>query len=124
MTTLEKPLLRHFARVLGELPGDYDDPPEQILAEYNLVTEHSGESVENLLWAHYTRRQHPDLGLFVQVSPAFCCPALITEAMRTQIEQSTGVPVASVTYDGTGGNKNEAIVPYLELPRASRKGKL
>jgi len=25
--------------------------------------------------------------------------------------------VVSITYDGTGGNKNEAIIPYLKFPK-------
>ena len=41
-----------------------------------------------------------------------------TEAMAGRIERKTGVPIVSITYDGTGGNKNDAIVPYLKYPRA------
>ena len=37
--------------------------------------------------------------------------------MSRQIEEKTGIPVVSVTYDGTGGGKNEVILPYLEYPR-------
>jgi len=32
------------------------------------------------------------------------------------------VPVVSVTYDGTGGAKNEVILPYLEYPRGRGGG--
>jgi len=38
--------------------------------------------------------------------------------MAREIEEKSGVPVVSVTYDGTGGAKNEVILPYLEYPRA------
>jgi predicted CoA-substrate-specific enzyme activase len=34
-----------------------------------------------------------------------------------KIEQVTGIPVASITYDGTGGIKNDAVIPYLCYPR-------
>ena len=37
--------------------------------------------------------------------------------MAKEIENKTGVPVVSITYDGTGGNKNESIIPYLKFPR-------
>lgn len=37
--------------------------------------------------------------------------------MAHEIEKKTGVPLVSVTYDGTGGTKNEVILPYLEYPR-------
>jgi hypothetical protein len=75
--------------------------------------EHAGESMDNLLKIYYTLKYHPDLSLFVQASPAFCCPALVTEAMASGIERVTGVPVVSVTYDGIGGSKNDVIIPYL-----------
>ena len=52
-------------------------------------------------------------GLFVQTNPAFCCPALVTEAMTRRIKQVTGVPVVTVTYDGTSESKNDIILPYL-----------
>ena len=39
--------------------------------------------------------------------------AIVTEAMAREIEKKTGVPIVSVTYDGTSTNKNEAVIPYL-----------
>jgi hypothetical protein len=62
-------------------------------------------------------RAHPELALFVQASPAFCCPGMVTEAMARDIERVTGVPVVSITYDGTGAYQNEAIVPYVKFAR-------
>ena len=38
--------------------------------------------------------------------------------MSHDIQAKTGVPMVSVTYDGSGGSKNEVILPYLEYPRA------
>lgn len=73
--------------------------------------------MDNLLKIFYLLQHYPDVALFVQASPAFCCPSLVTEAMAGEIEKKTGVPVVSVTYDGTGGNKNGVILPYLEYPR-------
>jgi hypothetical protein len=58
--------------------------------------------------------------LFVQASPAFCCPALITGAMAHEIERQTGVPVVSITYDGAGGRQNDVIIPYLKYARWER----
>ena len=60
-----------------------------------------------------------DVSLFVQANPAFCCPSLVTEAMADRIREMTGVPVVTVTYDGTAAPANDAIVPYLKL--ASRR---
>jgi predicted CoA-substrate-specific enzyme activase len=118
VSQLEKRYFPYFERVLGEPERLYDASPQEILAAYNVRLEHTGESMDNLLKIFYTVRHHPDVALFVQASPAFCCPSLITEAMSRGIEENTGVPVVSVTYDGVGGGKNEVILPYLEYPRA------
>jgi hypothetical protein len=37
--------------------------------------------------------------------------------MARDIQRLTGVPVVSLTYDGTGQYRNDAIVPYLTFPR-------
>ena len=95
----------------------YDDPAEKILSEYNIRIENTGESMDNILKIHYIKKYHPDISLFVQTNPAFCCPSLVTEAMSGDIERITGVPIVSVTYDGTGGMKNDVIIPYLKYPR-------
>jgi predicted nucleotide-binding protein (sugar kinase/HSP70/actin superfamily) len=116
-TRLEGTYYAYFNRILKEPPQAYDEPPQKILARYNLRIEHTGESMENILKVFYIKRYYPDVSLFVQTSPAFCCPSLITEAMAKEIENKTGVPVVSITYDGTGGHKNEAIIPYLKFPR-------
>ncbi len=75
--------------------------------------------MDNILKIHYIKKHYPDVALFVQTSPAFCCPALITEAMAREIEKKTNTPLVSITYDGTGGNKNDVIIPYLKNPRSS-----
>ncbi|WP_163336975.1 acyl-CoA dehydratase activase [Desulfopila sp. IMCC35008] len=117
MSQLEKGYLKMFAGLLGEPEYEYDDDPTEILAHYGIVPENTGESMDNILKIHYIKKHHPDVSLFVQASPALCCPSLITEAMGERIEKTTGVPVVSITYDGTGGDKNSAILPYLKYPR-------
>lgn len=119
MSRLEKSYARILGRILDEPEQGYDDDPAAILAEYNICIENTGESMDNILKIHYIRKHNPDVSLFVQTSPALCCPSLITEAMRDRIEKKTGVPVVSVTYDGTGGAKNEIILPYLKYPRGN-----
>ena len=118
VTHLEKTYLKYFEKILPLFSEQgptlvYDENPEKILAEYHVRLEHTGESMDNLLKIFYTKKHYPDVSLFVQTSPAFCCPSLITEAMAKEIEKKTGVPVVSITYDGTSKNKNEAIIPYL-----------
>jgi predicted nucleotide-binding protein (sugar kinase/HSP70/actin superfamily) len=113
VTRMEKTYHKYFGRILDAPAPEYNESPEKILSQYNLRIEHTGESMENLLKIHYIKKHYPDVSLFVQTSPAFCCPSLITEAMAKEIEKKTGVPIVSITYDGTSGNKNEAIIPYL-----------
>ncbi len=114
---LEKTYLKYFDRIRTEPEPEYDDSPQKILSEYGMRIENTGESIENVLKIFYTQKHYPDIALYVQTSPAFCCPSLVTEAMAKEIEQKTGVPIVSITYDGTGGMKNDSIIPYLKYPR-------
>jgi len=113
VTRMERIYQKHFDKILGSSAPQYDESPETILSEYRVRMEHTGESMDNLLKIFYIKKHTPDVSLFVQASPAFCCPSLVTEAMAKDIEKKTGVPIVSITYDGTSANKNEAIIPYL-----------
>ena len=114
---LEKAYFRIFDRVLDQTDPEFDDPSTEILARYGVIPENSGESAENLLKTWYIKKHFPEVSLFVQLSPVFCCAGLVTEAMNKRIEEVTGTPVLSLTYDGTGSSCNEAIAPYLRYPR-------
>jgi len=114
---LEKAYYRVFDGFLDKVDPEFDDPAKDILARYGVLEENSGESAENLLKTWYLKKHFPDLSLFVQLSPVFCCAGMVTEAMNAQIEEVTGVPVISLTYDGAGGSKNDALAPYLRYPR-------
>jgi predicted nucleotide-binding protein (sugar kinase/HSP70/actin superfamily) len=116
-TRLERKYYTVFDRILKDPEPDYDEAPEAILSPYGMRIEQTGESMDNILKIFYTIRHHPDVALFVQTSPAFCCPSMVTEAMAGAIEHQTGVPIVSITYDGTGGNKNDVIIPYLKYPK-------
>jgi predicted CoA-substrate-specific enzyme activase len=101
-------------------PASFRNPAlEKDLAGFHVKLEGSVESYDNILKIMHLKRQFPDLALFVQASPAFCCPSLVTEAMGEHIERITGVPVVSLTYDGTGAPQNDRILPYLKYPRYS-----
>ena len=113
VTRMEKTYNKIFGQILENPAPEYDESLEKILSEYNVRIEQTGESMDNLLKIFYTKKHFPDVSLFVQTSPAFCCPSLVTEAMAKEIEKKTGVPIVSITYDGTSNNKNEAVIPYL-----------
>ena len=124
MTTLkmkEKIYYRYFERILKEPEPEYNESAKDILSQYNIRIENTGESMDNILKIYYIKKHYPDVALFVQTSPAFCCPAMVTEAMAHQIEQETNTPLISITYDGTGGNKNDVIIPYLKNPRIAHR---
>ena len=80
---------------------------------FGLRPEMEGECMDNALKILRIVREHPDVALLVQANPAFCCPSIITEAMGGEIERVTGVPVVTITYDGTGSPRNDSIAPYL-----------
>ncbi len=112
--TLGRSCRDYFARFLDPEPVVTENGSADFLRAFGLRDEHTGESFENLLKIFHLVRAHPGLALFVQASPAFCCPSLVTEAMARDIERLTGVPVVSITYDGTGQYQNEVIVPYVK----------
>jgi predicted nucleotide-binding protein (sugar kinase/HSP70/actin superfamily) len=117
---MEKAYCRLFGQVIDQADPAFDDPAAAILGRYGVAVENSGESAENLLKTWYIKKHFPQVALFVQLSPIFCCAGLVTEAMNRRIEAVTGVPVVSLTYDGTGGSKNAALEPYLRYPRRPR----
>jgi hypothetical protein len=81
VSRLEKKYRRPLAPLLKEPEPVYDESPEHILGKFGLRSEHTGESMDNLLKIHYTLKYHPDLALLVQASPLL--PALVTRPWRT-----------------------------------------
>ncbi len=119
MKTMEKKYYPFFAPFFGTLDLKLTTSYEQILKIYGMLPEHTGESMDNLLKIHYIVNEHPDLALLIAANPAFCCPGLVTESMAAQIEKTVNVPVVSITYDLSGGNKNRVVVPFLKYLRKS-----
>jgi len=113
----EKRYNPYFNRILKGKSDIALPSVEKVLEKFNMKIEHTGESMENALKIYSLVMHHPDLKLFVQTNPAFCCPSLVTEAMSHQIEALTGIPIVTIEYDGTGGFKNDDIIPYLKYPR-------
>jgi predicted CoA-substrate-specific enzyme activase len=105
---------RYFEKFLGPQKIINSKKLEKYLDRFNINPYHSGESYENILKIFYFMENYPDISLFVQANPAFCCPSLVTEAMTGEITKITGVPVVTITYDGTNDYKNDVIIPYLQ----------
>jgi predicted CoA-substrate-specific enzyme activase len=111
---------KSFRRHLGPPPRIRPRDLEKQLKDFNIDPYHGGESYDNILKIFYLKENYPELSLFVQTNPSFCCPALVTEAMTRRIRELTGVPIVTLTYDGTSDQMNDAIVPYIQHAIFSR----
>ena len=119
MQLLENKYQTLFSKYIGSpIPAKNPDAVKE-LSYFNIRIEQEGESYENILKIFRIMKSHPDISLFVQTNPAFCCPSLITEAMSRDIEEITGVPVLTITYDGTESQKNDIIIPYLKYTKVA-----
>jgi len=110
-----------FYRIIGKPLNGKSFKIENWLSQFGLNLLHAGESVENILKIHMLIEQNPDIALFIQTNPSYCCPSLVTEAMTSRIEEITGIPVVTIEYDGTTEFKNEDIIPYLKYRKQKRK---
>lgn len=118
---IDRRMYKIFEDVL-EIPyPEFDLDPAEIIRPFHVSSYNTGESLDNLIKVASLAYYNDDLALFVQASPAFCCPSLVTEAMARDIERTTEIPVVPITYDGTGGIKNDIIVPYIKYPRSRAK---
>ena len=104
-----------FCRILGKNTKIENFDSKRWLDQFGLNLLHSGESLENILKIHALIKQYPDISLFIQTNPSYCCPSMVTEAMASRIEEMTGIPIVSIEYDGTTESKNEDIIPYLKF---------
>jgi predicted CoA-substrate-specific enzyme activase len=114
---VEESYAPYFSRLIGNHHRELKSEQDEWLDKFGLSLFHRGESLENILKIHKLIHQYPDIDLFIQTNPSYCCPSLITEAMTPRIEEITGVPVVTIEYDGTSGFKNENIIPYLKYRR-------
>lgn len=122
LITLVNQLEKSYYRIFNEILNEETHPKPDLdykktYDHFHLTVHHYGESADNLLKIAALMVHHPDLSLFVQTNPAFCCAGLVTEAMAARIEEHTGVPIVTLNYDGTGKNINSKIRPYIKYPR-------
>jgi predicted CoA-substrate-specific enzyme activase len=118
---LEKRYYKPFEKRLGKIHEFSVRKIEKNLSMFNIKPYHSGESYDNLLKIFYLLGKYPDVSLFVQTNPGFCCPSLVTEAMKAEIQRITGVPIVTITYDGTSESKNELVIPYIKLLKEKKR---
>jgi predicted CoA-substrate-specific enzyme activase len=114
MQLMESRYQSYFSKYVGAPLSARNPDAVKELGQFNIRVEQEGESYENILKIFRIVKEHPDISLFIQANPAFCCPSLITEAMCKDIEEIIGIPVLTITYDGTETPKNDILVPYLK----------
>ena len=120
---VDKKFYPYFQQILNEPYHSYMTDYSKVLEEFNVKILQFGESFDNLLKVVYLRKHYPDLAFFVQLNPAYCAAALVTQAMAHKIEKVTGIPVVTIEYDGTNDFKNQAILPYLKFAKDKLKQK-
>jgi len=103
--------------VLQEPLPEYGEQDVQVLRRYHLSFRHHGETAQNLMKIFHLLRMYPDIRLFVHVNPIFCCPGLVSEALFKRVEEEIGIPIISIVYDGTQGEQNQVLHPYLHFLR-------
>ena len=117
---LEKSYYKLFNELLDEPALEASVDYKEIYDDFAVKIQQCGESTDNLIKIAALAKHYPDISLFVQTNPAFCCAGLITEAMAPRIEEYTGIPIVTLNYDGTGKNINQKIRPYIKFPRSKR----
>ena len=123
LNIMEEKYLKIFKPILNEPKLNYNKSPKEILKDFDVIIENKGETPDNLIVLYYLKENFPDINLFVQATPALCCASLITESMSRKIEEKTGIPMVTVTYDGTGDPKNDILIPYLKYMQPSGRNK-
>ena len=113
VTRLEKSYLKYFHQILDPEPA-YDESPEKILAEYNVRNRtHGGihgQPLEDFLY----KKALSGCGPVCSDQPRILLPFPGHRGDgQDHREKKTGVPMVSITYDGTSTHVNDAIVPYL-----------
>ncbi len=108
----------YFEEILNEPMPTVSNDLEKIFEEFNITNMQFGESFDNILKViHLTHHYRGEISFFVQLNPAYCAAAIITQAMAHKIEKVTGIPVVTIEYDGTNEFKNDAILPYLKFAK-------
>ncbi len=105
--------------ILDEDFPEFDESFYERLTDFNLSLQHGGETAQNLIKIYSLMQHYPDIRMFIHVNPIFCCPALVSESIFKKVEQDIGVPIVSITYDGTSTRHNDILSPYLHYVTAA-----
>jgi len=124
---LEKIERRYYKiaeKVLREQFPALDENIFNALGEYNLTLDHGGETAQNILKIFALLGHYSDISLFIHVNPIFCCPGLVSESLFKKVEKDIGIPIVSITYDGTASRRNDILAPYIHYLRKSKNAQI
>ncbi len=118
---VEKRFFQSANKILNETFPEFEEATFEHLKKYNMSLEHGGETAQNIIKIYSALEHVPDISLIVHVNPIFCCAGLVSEAIFKKVEKDIGIPIVSITYDGTNAPKNEALAPYLHFIRRAQE---
>ena len=113
LETTERRFYQAARDILKEDFPTFDDAVFGCLKKYHVSLSHGGETAQNILKIFSMLHHTPQIALLIHVNPLFCCPALVSEALFKTVEKDIGIPIVSLMYDGTTGERNESLAPYL-----------
>jgi len=125
LETTERRFYQAAQDILKDDFPTFDAAVFDCLKKYHVSLSHGGETAQNILKIFSLLHHNPGIALLIHVNPLFCCPALVSEALFKTIEKDIGIPIVSLMYDGTTGQRNESLAPYLHyitLPRSEPDG--
>ena len=127
MNAMEKKYYKYFEPILNEKDLEVGAGYENILEQYGILPEHTGESMDNILKIHHIVQEHPGLALLVQTNPAFCCPGLVTEAMAAGWRKRPGFPLSPLPMTSPEGTRTRSLFLLSSITKkgtTSRAGRL
>jgi predicted nucleotide-binding protein (sugar kinase/HSP70/actin superfamily) len=116
---IERKYYKIAEKVIQERFPTLNDRLFDMLDNYDLILDHGGETAQNLIKIFALLEHYRDLSLFIHVNPIFCCPGLVSESIFKKVEEDIGIPIISITYDGTTTRRNGIIAPYIHYLKQS-----
>ena len=98
----------------GLMEGTTEPPLEEcqsLMEEFGLTSFIAGETAVSLGRMLYYIK-HELVSAVIHVNPVFCCPGVISASIFRKIQETYGVPVIDLFYDGTN-KPNRMIDPHM-----------
>ncbi|BCS98342.1 2-hydroxyglutaryl-CoA dehydratase [Desulfoluna limicola] len=104
-----------FEAIFEGLLEGVTEPPldecQELMEEFGLTSFIAGETAVSLGRMLYYIK-HGLVSAVIHVNPVFCCPGVISASIFRKIQETYGVPVIDLFYDGTN-KPNRMIDPHM-----------